>query len=128
MSRDNGMRVEGARQLRASLKRAGVELSDLKKAHAEVAQLVASRAVAPNRTGRLAGSMRSSGTQSAAIVRAGGSSVPYAGPIHWGWEARNITAQPWIAEAAEAAQDQWAGVYMDALEHIIDKIEGAPGL
>lgn len=121
--------VEGARQLRASLKRAGIQLSDLKAAHAEVAELVRSRADprAPRRTGRLAGTMRAAGTQSAAIVRAGTAAVPYAGPIHWGWPARGIVARPWIYEAAADSQDQWADTYLHALEKIIDSIEGAPG-
>lgn len=126
--RDPGLSVEGGRQLRAALKRAGIELRDLKAAHLQVAQLVASRARAPVATGRLAASMRAAGTQSAAIVRAGGASVPYAGPIHWGWPDRHITAQPWIVEAAEATHDTWEGMYMHALEQIIDNIEGAPGL
>jgi hypothetical protein len=121
--------VEGLRTLRRSLKAAGVSLQDLKDAHAQVAQLVVSAAApnAPHRTGALAASTRGSGTQSAAIVRAGRASVPYAGPIHWGWPSRHIKAQPWLYDAAVASQEQWTGVYLTALQHIIDDIEGAPG-
>jgi len=126
--RDAGLQVEGGRQLRASLKRAGIKLDDLKAAHKAAAEVVQSHAVAPNRTGRLAASTRSAGTQSAAIVRAGGAAVPYAGPIHWGWPDRGIEAQPWIYDAAQASRDQWEGVYMDAVQHIINEIEGVPGL
>lgn len=124
-----GVEVEGLRTLRRSLKAAGLSLADLKDAHAHVAQLVVRAASpgAPHRTGALAASTRGSGTQSAAIVRAGRASVPYAGPIHWGWQARHIAAQPWIYNAAVRSQDQWTGTYLRALEHIIDKIEGAPG-
>jgi hypothetical protein len=123
------MRVEGARTLRASLKAAGLSVQDLKDAHRQVADqvLAASRPVAPHRTGRLAASMRASGTQTAAIVRAGGARVPYAGPIHWGWPARHIKAQPWLADTAASTQSTWEGTYLSALEHIIDSIEGAPG-
>lgn len=129
MSARPAVEVEGLRTLRRTLKAAGHSLQDLKDAHNEVAQLVV-RAAAPNaprRTGALAGTDRGSGTQSAAIVRAGRASVPYAGPIHWGWPARHITAQPWLYEAAVDSQDQWTGVYLRALQHIIDTIEGAPG-
>jgi hypothetical protein len=124
------LQVEGARQLRASLKRAGLDVQDLKAAHRAVADMVAreSRASAPHRTGRLAASVRGAGTQREAIVRAGRKTVPYAGPIHWGWPSRHIAAQPWLYETAQRTEHTWAGTYLDALEHIIDRIEGAPGL
>lgn len=124
------LRVDGARELRASLKRAGISVQDLKDAHKEVAELVKREAqgpTAPRRSGVLAGSIRAAGTQSAAIVRAGSARVPYAGPIHFGWPARNIKAQPWISEAAESTEPQWAREYMDALETIINAVEGVAG-
>jgi hypothetical protein len=121
--------VDGLRTLRRTLKAAGVSLQDLKDAHAAVAQLVVTAAApnAPHRTGALAASVRGSGTQAAAIVRAGRAAVPYAGPIHWGWPSRHITARPWLYEAAVDSQEQWTGVYLSALQHIIDTVEGAPG-
>lgn len=129
MGRGPALEVEGLRTLRRTLKAAGVSLSDLKDAHAQVANLVvrAASPAAPRRSGALAASTRGSGTQAAAIVRAGRSSVPYAGPVHWGWRVRHIAAQPWLYEAAVDSQDQWTGLYLSALEKIIDTIEGAPG-
>jgi hypothetical protein len=129
MARRSALQVEGARTLRATLKRAGVQLSDLRAAHADVAQLVHARAQpkAPRRSGRLAGTERPAGTQSAAIVRAGFAATPYAGPIHWGWDKRHIKAQPWIYDAAVSTKGQWEAKYMAALEHIINTVEGAPG-
>lgn len=135
MSRRPAVEVEGLRTLRRTLKAAGHDLADLKAAHAQVAQVVVraaeSRApVGDGRSGppgRLKASLRGSGTQSAAVVRAGRSALPYAGPIHWGWPRHHITAQPFIYDAAVASQEQWTGKYLAALEHIIDQIEGAPG-
>jgi len=123
------LEVEGMRTLRRTLKQAGLGLQDLKDAHAEVAQAVVRAAGprAPRRTGRLAASTRGAGQAGAAVVRAGRASLPYAGPVHWGWPRRHIAAQPWIYDAATAAQSEWTGIYLSALEHIIDKIEGAPG-
>ena len=120
------LQVVGGRELRASLKRAGVDVQDLKDAHRAVAELVDSRAApnAPRRTGRLASSQRPAGTQGAAIVRAGGARVPYGPPIHWGWPDRNIRAQPWILDAAEATEDAWTGTYLQAIEAIVNSIEG----
>lgn len=119
------LQVDGARQLRTALKRAGVDVQDLKDAHRQVAELVAQRSAprAPRRTGRLAATVRPAGTQSAAIVRAGRASVPYAGPIHWGHPSRGITAQPWLAEAAERTQDTWETTYLQALEAIVRTVE-----
>jgi hypothetical protein len=113
------LRVDGARQLRASLKAAGVKLDDLKAAHLAVAQLV-HRVAQPH-----APAERPAGTQSSAIVRAGSAAVPYAGPIHWGWPKRHITAHPWIADAAASTEAAWLGQYMHALERVIDTIKGA---
>jgi hypothetical protein len=127
--RGPALRVEGGKTLRRTLKEAGIGLADLKDAHAQVAQLVvrAAEPAAPHRTGALAATMRGSGQAGAAVVRAGRASVPYAGPIHWGWPARHIKAQPWIYDAAQASAEQWTGLYLAALEKIIDGIEGAPG-
>ncbi|MET0995457.1 MAG: HK97 gp10 family phage protein [Mycobacterium sp.] len=129
MSGRPAVEVQGLRTLRRTLKAAGLSLQDLKDAHADVARVVVVAAAprAPRRTGKLVSTDRGSGTQSAAVVRAGGARVPYAGPIHWGWPARHIKAQPWLYDAAVASQQRWEGVYLTALEHIIDKIEGAPG-
>jgi hypothetical protein len=120
--------VEGGRQLRASLKRAGVDVQDLKAAHKQVADQVRSDAlpVAPRRTGRLAASLRSSGTQREALVRAGRKAVPYGGPIHWGWPSRHIAAQPFIYDTAQRTEPTWASTYMAALEAIVQSIEGDP--
>lgn len=119
------VRVSGARELRAALKRAGVSLQDLKDANEAVGQLVADAAKpeGPRRTGRLVGSVRPAKAAGRARVMAGGASVPYAGPIHWGWPARGITAQPFIADAAQATEGQWLGQYQEALDDIIRTVE-----
>jgi hypothetical protein len=120
--------VEGARQLRATLKKAGVGVQDLKAAHKEVAKLVADRsdpraprsAAGSNRgpSGTLARTVRAAGTQSAAIVRAGSKRVPYAAVVHW------KTGTPWISEAAEDTQDTWERTYLAAIEAVIATVEG----
>jgi hypothetical protein len=120
------LEVLGARGLRASLKAAGLSVQDLKDSHAKVAKLVLdeSKPGTPVKTGRMKRSGRSSGTQTAAIVRFGGAAVPYAGPVHWGWPARHIKAQPWAWEEAQQSEPQWLPIYMHDLEGIVSKIEG----
>jgi hypothetical protein len=123
------LQVEGAKTLRATLKRAGIGVQDLKDAHRQVADLVlaAGRPFVPVASGRLRNSGRASGTQTVAQVRYGGARIPYAGVQHWGWPRRNIPAKPWAADAAARTQGTWEGTYLAALEKIIDTVEGAPG-
>ena len=118
--------VQGARQLRATLKAAGDDLSDLKDANAAVGSMVASAAagLVPVVTGALAGTIRGTRAAGGASVKAGAASVPYAGPIHWGWPARNIKAQPFLTEAGRNTEPQWTQTYLDELEKIIARVEG----
>lgn len=119
--------VEGADQLRRTMRKAGVDMTELKSTHRSVAETVtqAAKPAAPRgRTGRLAQSIRPGATQKAAIIRAGKKAVPYAGPIHWGWPKRGIKAQPWLAETAETTEPAWSDEYRAAIEKIIEKIKG----
>lgn len=120
------VRVLGAQNLRRTLRAAGTGLGELKDAHARAAKVVepVARAGAPVVSGTLAGTVRSSGTNTAAIVRAGYQSVPYAGPIHWGWPARNIEAQPFIYEAAQRTEPRWLLVYRTAVDRILSRVRG----
>lgn len=124
---DTGVRVEGARELRASLRKAGADLADLKAVNASVASMVASAAMAaaPRRTGRLAASVRGNRAVSTARISAGTAGIPYAGAIHWGWPSRNIEAQPFIADTAAALEDQWVKLYETGIADVINKIDGA---
>lgn len=123
-----GIRVEGARELRATLKRADSKLGDeITSAHKDVADLVAteSKPAAPRgATGALAASGRGSGTKTQAVVRYGGARVPYAGPQHFGWAARNIPAKPWVTETAQRTEPQWTERYESAVDHVLNTIKG----
>lgn len=119
--------VEGARELRRTLKRAGDNLADLKAVHAQVGQVVAdaARPRTPTLTGRLAGSIRPARLAAGAVVRAGAASIPYGGPIHWGWPARNIEAQPFLSDAATSTEPEWVALYETEVNRIIEEVEGA---
>lgn len=124
----DAVQVVGAKQLRRTMKRAGEDLTQMNRANAAVSGFVAARAqgTAPRgETGKLAASVRGSAARTSATVRAGGARVPYAGPIHWGWPARNIRAQPWISEAATSTESTWIAIYTDAIDLIIGKVRGA---
>lgn len=107
------VRIEGASELRRALRDVAGGLADLKDAHREVGQIVADRAttIAPRRSGRLAGSVRAARQASGAIVRAGRSSLPYAGVIHFGWPAHNIEPQPFLYDALDDRRNQVIDAY-----------------
>lgn len=109
------------------MKQANVDMALLKGLNKDAAGVVKGAALplTPRRSGKLANSLRTGATQRAGIVRAGKKTVPYANPIHWGWKSRNIKAQPWIANAAKASESQWLDVYLEGINDILDKIEGA---
>jgi hypothetical protein len=119
------VQVIGARQLRATLKRAGDDLQDLTDAHGKISRIVVGATRAPRRTGRLAGSVRGSGTKTVATVRAGRASVPYAGPIHYGWPARRIAPNPFLTDAAHATEPTWTAVYTQTVNRLLEKVKGA---
>lgn len=117
--------VEGVRQFRSAMRRAGDDLADFKDANGRVADYVTSRVIVamPRKTGRLAATVRGSGTKTQAVVRAGRASVPYAGVITYGWPARHIKAQPVILDVAHGTEEHWTGLYLNAIQEIIDRIE-----
>lgn len=75
--------------------------------------------------GHIKSTLRIAVTQRAGMVRAGNSSKPYGGVQHYGWPARNIKAQPWLAEAAKATEPYWVQNYYEALEKILKSVHGA---
>lgn len=133
VSKYEGARVDGARELRRALRKAGLDLkSDIREAHKTVASTVVSRArvlcpVAPvsmasAKPGLLRDSLRPGSTQTAAIGRAGGKRVPYANPIHWGWHKRNIRPNLFLTRAASETEPQWVREYEKKFDDILDKI------
>lgn len=103
-----GARVVGLRETVRKLERYGVSTQDLKKAFGRISANTANTAESrvPRRTGATAGTIRASKTKNKAVVRAGGARAPGTGPVHYGWPARNIPAQPWLSSAADDNTDQ----------------------
>jgi HK97 gp10 family phage protein len=119
------IRVEGTRELIKSLRAVNQDLPrELTKLHKELAEPLAEqmRSSAPSRSGQLASSIRAQGGQRYARVAAGKKAVPYAGPIHWGWPARNIEAQPFMATILEDRADQTTDHYLELLDQFLDRV------
>jgi hypothetical protein len=121
------LEVEGGRMLRSTLKKAGVDLGDLKAVHRQAAQIAAYAAapLVPVRSGKLRRTIRAAGTKTAGIVRAGNNTrVPYAGLIHWGWKSRGIKPRPFLAAGAHASESTWLRVYDRYMTTTLAQIKG----
>lgn len=101
-----GTKVEGLSQVVRALQQMGIEVEDLKDAFAKIADQAAKAAAAnaPRLSGRLAADIRGNRAKSKAVVTAGRASVPYAGPINYGWSARNISPSLFMQRADEQMQ------------------------
>lgn len=119
-----GMRVEGGPALRSSLRKAGQDLQDLKDVHKGAAEIVVAAARPPVKSGRLAASGRASGTATQAIMRWGGASIRYAGPVHYGNPAHHVEPQPFGTEAARGTEPVWTTLYEDKVDNILKTVKG----
>jgi phage gpG-like protein len=121
------VRVEGAKELRATMKRAGSDLADFAAANAEAGSIVVAEAPGwiHSQSGALAGSIRAGKAKTNATIRAGGAKVRYAGVHEWGWPARHIPPRPFLTTAAAVTEPRWTAVYFARLEAIVGKIRGA---
>lgn len=136
-SRVDAVRIEvtGAAELRKALRRMGADVKDMTKIHREMADKVAgeARGRAPRATGNLARSVKASATQKVARVQAGNNrkkvkgrrdsnSVPYAGPIHFGWFRRNIDPQPFIYDALDRRRDEVVRRYERHVGELVERV------
>jgi HK97 gp10 family phage protein len=127
MSSTKPVRIEGIKDIRRSVNRLGTELDTkaakgaLKEMNAEAAEKVKQTAsgLVPVRTGKLSNTLRASGTQKSARVRAGTKRVPYAPPIHFGWPARGISPQTFLYDALDKRRNEVVDVYEKRLSALI---------
>ena len=117
------IRVEGAATFRRTCHKAGRDLTQMADANNAAARLIgeAGRPRAPRRTGRLAASVRASGSKTEGRVQ---STLVYAGVIHWGNAHHNIAAQPWLLRTATDTQPQWTDVYEHGVQRTLNTIRG----
>lgn len=101
-----GTKVEGLTSVVRALSELGLEVDDLKDAFSEIAKQGAETAsrYAPRKSGRLAADVRGNRAKSKAVVTAGRASVPYAGPINYGWPGRHINPSLFMQRADEEMQ------------------------
>jgi hypothetical protein len=117
------VRVEGAKEVRRALDAMGADLSDLTDLNRKAAGIVAEAAqdIAPVLTGRLRGSIRVRAAKSKGWVYAGKKALPYVGPVHFGWPAHGIEANPFLFDAADMETESVVRVYNIGIGEIVDR-------
>ena len=128
-SREPGISIIGAKELRRALKAAGKDLTQMNEAHRRVNAIVlpAAMAAAPRQSGALRKSIKASAARTRSTLKAGNrrkggpTAVPYAAPIHWGWPARGIRQNAFLTDAAEKTRPRWVDEYQKAIDEIIEK-------
>lgn len=102
----------------------GADVKDLTVIHREMADKVSgqARGGAPRRTGALARTVKGKATKTRADVMAGSRTVVYAGPIHFGWPARNIEAQPFLTNALSQRRDDIVRRYERRIGELVERV------
>jgi hypothetical protein len=116
-----GIQVEGLRETIRDLQAAGVELEDLKDVMGDIAAKAADvmKPYVPSRSGKLRGTVRGNRAKGKAVVTIGRGRVKYAGPINYGWPARNIRPANYTGKTDAAMDDLAARMLEDGINKII---------
>jgi len=113
--------IEGLNKLLRALEQLDDEAKQsFKDVGGKVGRLVAEQAreEVPVRSGGLKGTIRAANTARGAKVRAGSKRVPYAGPIHFGWRARNIKPNNFLYRAVDKKVDVALDMYLEEVHRI----------
>lgn len=115
--------VDGLRQLVRGLEQAGVELDDLKDVFGTIADYAAETAgrLTPHRSGALRATVRGNRAKNKAVVMFGRGKVAYAGPIIYGWPARNIRGSQTIARTDTVLEHQVPRLLDEGLDDLLHK-------
>lgn len=127
MAKRSAVEIKGSAQLARTLRKAGADAKDLRAVNRKAAEVVvpAGRGLVPVKSGKLSASIRAGATQKAGVIRAGKASVPYAGPIHWGWPGHHIKPHTFLVDAAKSTEPTWVELYNEEITRIIEQVQGA---
>lgn len=123
------VRIDGHKEARKKIRGILDEMDqqaargELKVMNQEAAEIVRDRALGlvPVVSGKLRDSVRAAGAQKSGRVRAGFKRVPYAGPIHFGWAARNIEPNLFLYDALDQRRYEVLTHYDRQLDTLIKK-------
>jgi hypothetical protein len=126
------IQVDGLKENLKNLRALGDKgtLDAVKQANVDAAQILVRSALplVPRRSGKLAATLKPTRTTAYAGVRAGSASVPYAGPIHFGWFydrnwfiKKNIKPNPFLFRAFGYSKQEIMATYQRNMEIAIKK-------
>lgn len=124
MAAGSDIQLTGVREAARDLERLGVRVEDLRAAFDRISSeaLPVYQGFTPLRTGRLRGDFRPARTKNRAALYVGRTSVPYAGPINYGWAARTIAPANFIARGDEVMGPRAVDAIEAELNHLITTI------
>jgi len=133
---ESGIKVVGLNEAIRALRAIGVPSKEIGLASFEAGELVAGRArsLVPVRTGALRATIKTSKLSRSVQVKAGNDNrVPYANPIHWGWnydkvnlQAKNIRPRPFFTNALTTTRTQVYQVFFANIEKLVQKYTNKP--
>lgn len=121
---DLTVRVKGAQRLSATLRRAGVDVADMKNANERVGRIVADAAgrLAPRRSGRLKGSIKPARQRAKVVIRTG--PYRYAWVQEYGSPSRGISARHYMTRGLAASQGAAVDQYFREVNTLMQKVHG----
>lgn len=116
-----GIEVVGEERVTRALRNLSDATRDLEPAHRSAGEMLLDKAdpKTPRQSGSLAASGRVDAASEETVITY---DEIYAGVIHNGWEAHNISPQPWLAETVDESTADVAGVFLDYFEDAIRRI------
>jgi HK97 gp10 family phage protein len=128
---ESGIKVVGLNEAIRALRAIGVPSAEIGLASQEAGELVASRArsLVPVRTGALRNTIKAKKIARKVVVSAGNNTrVPYANPIHFGWnydkknlQPKNIRPRPFFSNALTSTRSQVYQIFFDNIEKLFQK-------
>lgn len=122
---DAKVEIRGLNELVRTMRKAGVDIQDLKTANTKAGKIVATagKSAVHHKTGALGTSIRPGKAARKAVVRAGGGRIRYARFQEFGTSKNPATH--YLYGSAERTQSEWLNEYEMDLSRIMARIRGA---
>jgi hypothetical protein len=128
---ESGIKVAGLNEAIRNLRAIGVPSSEIGEASQQAGNIVANmaRSLVPVKTGALRSTISAKKIARKVVVSAGNNrSVPYANPIHFGWnydrvnlQAKNIRPRPFFINALSRTRTEVYRVFFDNIGRLLQK-------
>jgi hypothetical protein len=128
---ESGIKVVGLNEAIRNLRAIGVPSAEIGKASQEAGEIVATtaRSLVPVRTGALRATIKAKKIARKVVVSAGNNNrVPYANPIHFGWnydkvnlQPKNIRPRPFFSNALARTRSQVYQLFFKNIDSLLQK-------